>query len=493
MNKSARIPFSKVIKIDRRKSDPVYLQIAYQFIQAIQRRYLEEGDKIPGSRILSKELGVHRKTMVAALEELQMQGWLATRPAVGTFVKNPETRTKDSQPDFTKYASNPKPLFSYYKNYILDAPQRKNNSPYRFTTGEPDYRIIKTHELARFYSSALKRKNIIKKIPEYLPQGNPFFKEQLSYYINLTRGFHVSKDQITTTNSKQVLLYTLTQLLVQTGDKVLTADYSYPFANMIFQQAGAALKAIPTDQEGINIDFIRQHFKPDSIKFLYIQPRYTYPTTGCLSDERRHALLALAEDYHFILIEDDPQYELSFEKTTMLPLFKTAKQKNVIYLGDFGSFLTPGFQTSFMIAPEAFTREAHKYLTLFGRMDIIKEQALGEMIHDGDIHRYRRKALTTYESRRNLFNQLLQTHLSELLSYNIPKGGLTFWLPLKQKISLPKWSRACEKKGLFIPRTCLYQDQEKTALQLGYAHLNTEEMEEAVKILREGYEEAAKE
>src|SRR5690625_4763873 len=89
--------FSQFIKIDRRKSDPIYLQIVYQFIQAVQGRLLEVGNKIPGSRRLSKDLNVHRKTIIAALDELQTQGWVTTVPSVGTFVENPDLNAKGNQ------------------------------------------------------------------------------------------------------------------------------------------------------------------------------------------------------------------------------------------------------------------------------------------------------------------------------------------------------------------------------------------------------------
>src|SRR5690606_42032838 len=44
----------------------------------------------PGSRKIAEELQVHRKTIVAALDELQEQGWVKTVPNIGTFVKKPE-------------------------------------------------------------------------------------------------------------------------------------------------------------------------------------------------------------------------------------------------------------------------------------------------------------------------------------------------------------------------------------------------------------------
>lgn len=483
MNSPDNIPFIQFIKLDRRKSDPVYLQIVYQFIQAVQTGLLEEGDKIPGSRTLSKELKVHRKTVIAALEELQMQGWVTPKPAVGTFVSNAELNAPKGSPSPPTSSLKEKPEYSFNKNYILDAIHQKSSCQYRFTTGEPDYRIIKANELGRFYSSALKRKSILKKIPDYLPQGNTFFKEQLNYYINLTRRFHISKSQLMTTNSKHVLLYILTQLLVQKGDTILVADYSYPFSNMIFQQAGATIKTVPMDKEGMQIEYIRKNYKPGALKFIYIQPQHQYPTTVCLSQKRREELIDLAEEYHFIILEDDAHYELTFEKSFTPPLIKSKGLGRVIYIGNFGRFLTPGFQTNFLIAHEEFIKEAEKYLPIFGRMDLIKEQALGEMIYEGDIHRYRRKALNVYQSRRDQFAEQINEIQPHQLVYTVPGGGLAFWLQFNSALSLSRLVESCHQKGLFIPRTCLYQNKNITALRLGYAHLNKEEMEGSLNIL----------
>ncbi len=481
------IAFSQFIKIDRRKSDPVYLQIVYQFINAIQRRLLEEGNKIPGSRVLSKELKVHRKTVMAALEELQAQGWIETRPNVGTFINKTEQKTEKSDiPVF----SHPYPEhagFTFRKSFILDAPYQKNKGTYRFTDGQPDYRIIKNNELARFYSAALKRKNTIKRLPDFSVMGNSFFNEQLSYYINLTQGFHISKDHLMYTPGKETLLYIFTQLFVQTGDLILVGALSYPFSNMVFRQAGAILKTIPMDEEGIDIDYIRAHFKKGDIKCVYVQPRHQYPTTISLSVERKTALMMLSEEYDFIIIEDDTNSELTFEKSTTVPIAKRAHHGNIIYLGAFGTFLTPGFRTNFMIAPKDFIEEARKYLNIFGSMDLVKEQALGEMIHEGDIHRYRRKAIKVYQSRRDHFAQLITHHFSDHLRFSFPKGGLAFWFRFNKPLPLKGLADHCRQKGLFLPRICLYQNQTLTALRLGFGHLNEGEMEEAIRILKEGY------
>lgn len=489
MNSPVNIAFSQLIKIDRRKSDAIYLQIVYQFIQAIQRGILEDGQQFPGSRILSAELGVHRKTVVAALEELQAQGWIDTKPNVGTFVKNSPENTEKGEKTPAFHSFPEKTGFFFRKSFILDAPSQEHECPYRFTAGEPDYRIIKNDELARFYSAALKRKNLIKKLPGFSIQGNPFFKKQLSYYINLTRGFHISPDNLMTAQSREVILYILAQLLVKPRDVILVGELSYHFSNMIFRQAGADLKTIPMDGEGIKVDFIRAHFQKRQIRAVYVHPRHQYPTTTNLSEKRRNDLVKLAEEYDFVIIEDDADFELTYEKTTASSLLKMNASGKVIYLGAFGRFLTPGFQTDFMIAPKDLVEEAYKYLHIFGSTDVIKEQAMGEMIYEGDIHRYRRKALKIYQARRDYFVLLLRRYFSDDIHFYPPGGGLAFWLQYRQPFSINKLAESCREKGLFIPRICLYQNQRITALRLGFGHLNEEEMEETVHIFRQAMDE----
>ena len=64
----------------------VYLQIAQQIIDEIQRGRLVPSAAMPGSRELAESLKVNRKTIVLAYDELIAQGWLTTESRRGTFV-----------------------------------------------------------------------------------------------------------------------------------------------------------------------------------------------------------------------------------------------------------------------------------------------------------------------------------------------------------------------------------------------------------------------
>lgn len=480
------ISFAQLIKIDRRKADALYLQIVYQFIQAVQQGVLREGQQLPGSRIISKELNVHRKTVIAALEELKMQGWIETKASVGTFVKNLPLKNKNTV--YQRATDLDYAAFNYRKSFILDSASNQNNCSYYFTDGTPDYRIIKMTELSRYYSSALKRKNVIKKISENPLESNAYFLEQLSYYLNLTRGLHISTKNMMLTNNRQSLLYILTQLLIHQGDMVLVAAYSYYLSNMTFQQSGAKVHTIPIDKNGIQVEYIAKNYNPGQIKLIYLQSQHQYPTTYSLSEERKMELLKLSEAYDFIIVEDDYSYELSYAHSSHSSLFRAAQTNRCVYIGEFGKYLTPGFQTSFLLGPQDFIAEGKKYLSLFGNADVVKEQALAEMIYEGHIHRYRRKVLKIYEYRRHVFNTLLQKYFGNEISYLIPDGGLAYWINFKYSISLITLAKNAKNLGLHIPSTCFYQDKNISALRIGFAHFDKDEMSQAVAIFHQAYQ-----
>ncbi len=489
MNSPALIRFSNFIKIDKNAQDAIYLQIVYQFINAVKNGKLMEGQKLPGTRIIAADLGLHRRTIVASMEELKTQDWIETRPSSGTFVKNPEwiTHTR-SEISTNRYQKN-RPI-SFGTNYILETSEPTVEYGSYFTDGLPDYRIIKANELARFYSGVLNRKFSDRNQSHFVKERNLFYRQQLCNYLKSTESLSLNPRQLLCSNSRENILNICSQMLVKNGDIVLVAELSYFFANMIFRQVGADVRTLPMDEDGILTDYIKNHFSRGEIRLLYLSTKYQYPTSRSMSSKRRRALLTLADELDFVIVEDATDAEISFDSWSGFSLFKEDVAGRILYLGALGRFLMPGFQSYFLAAPDYVINEAQKYLQFFGNTDFFKDQALGEMIYEGDLHRYRRKVLKVYKERRDEFARLLERYLQEEISFELPNGGLAFWVNVKKEISLVKWSNACMANGLYIPKFCLYQDQKRRALRLGFAHLNSEEMRLALQLLKAGLSDA---
>ncbi|NAW51899.1 aminotransferase class I/II-fold pyridoxal phosphate-dependent enzyme [Elizabethkingia argentiflava] len=481
--------YSNIIHIERNSSQPVYLQIVYQVINAIQRGYLSKGMKLLGTRSLSHILKVHRKTIIAAYEELDAQGWVETIPNKGTFViESGENRgiriQTDQQRDLASYPK--KTGFRFRQSNLLDNPFEHAPCTYIFNDGVPDPRLSQIGYYSNFYSANLKRKNSYQKIGYYNTEGSEYFKEYLSQYLNISRGLHISKNNLLITRSTEMSLYIISEILLSRGDIVVVGDPSYFAVNMIFQKSGALITPIRVDEAGIRVDLIEELCKKAPIRMLYLTPHHHYPTTVTLSAQRRIELLTLASRYGFVIVEDDYDFEFHYDNSAILPIASADTDGMVIYVGSFGKSLAPGFRTGFIVAPENLMIEMRKYLGIIDRQgDIIMEQALGEMIEGGEINRHLKKSAKIYKQRRDFFANLLYLYMGSQLRFSIPTGGLAYWLCWQQPISLLQLSIHCLQKNLFIPRTLLYQNKEYTALRLGFGHLNNEEMESCLQILQE--------
>jgi GntR family transcriptional regulator/MocR family aminotransferase len=488
MSSPVKIPFRTVIRIDRSLDRPVYLQIAHQMINAIQRGVLIAGIQLPGTRSLAEELGYHRKTIIAAYDELDAQGWTEIRPNKGTFVRNKTVGESIPLADYdenilTSYPQ--KTGFSFKQSILLDAVSTLPTAGLEFNDGLPDIRLLPLDRLSKVYGGILKSKTNYRHFGYSHVEGNEFFRETLASYLNNTRGLHINKNNILTTRGIHMSIYMASSMLIEPGDYVIVGDLSYYLANMCFQQCGGKIISVPVDDQGISVEAIRTLCKQKKIRMLYLTPHHHYPTTVTLSAERRVELLQLAQTYGFIILEDDYDYDFHYNGNSVLPLASADTTGMVVYIGSFCKSLAPGFRSGYLIAPENLIAEMAKFRRLVDRQgDMLMEQALAELLEEKEIQRHLKKALKIYQERRDHFGNLLLEHLGEELSFVSPPGGLSIWTRWNPKLNLMRISKNCLKHNLHLPQELLYQTGQFTAMRLGFGNLTEAELEEAVSILK---------
>ncbi|NCT09953.1 MAG: PLP-dependent aminotransferase family protein [Flavobacteriia bacterium] len=485
--------FSQLILLDKSVSNPLYIQVSQQIINAIQRNYFAKGTILPGTRLLSKLLKVHRNTAVAIYNELASQGWVEIVPNKGTFVleiaqKNTKIKASSQKINEANTYAN-FTGFPFQKSFHLSPTEHFSNAQYVINEGKPDLRLHPVNEFNRWFSAAMKRKTLPKKWNKKTGASFSVFQTQLCNYLNATRGFRILPENILNTRSTEMSLYIVSQLLIKKNELVLVGNLSNYASNMIFQEAGAIIKTIPVDAEGLDIAFIKKNFENQPIRCVYICANRDYPTTVKLSAERRLQLLELAKEFGFAIIEDDYDYDFQFEGNAILPLASADANGMVIYLGKLGQSLFPSFQTGFVVAPENLISEAKNYLQLLDKQgDLIQEQMLSELIHEGEIHRLMKKNSVVYKKRQEVFCKHLETYFKNIISWEKPLGGLAIWLQFPSKIPLLQLAEEAEKQDLFLPKTILYQDKITCAIRFGFGHLNEEEIEIVVKKLKDAYE-----
>ncbi|TXI69000.1 PLP-dependent aminotransferase family protein [Flavobacterium sp. UBA6195] len=487
----------ELIQFDKTSATSVYIQIAQQIINAIQRGYLKEGTALPGTRIFSQLFSIHRNTAVAVYEELGAQGWVEIIPNKGAFVLFPRSKTVTIKASTNKlndaYSYPITTGFPFETSFHLASTQEFSEAKYILNDGQPDLRLHPIHEFSKWYGTSMKRKSLISKWNNTSKNSYSMFENQLCNFLNATRGFHIKPTNLISTRSTEMSLYIISQLLIRKKDVVLVGNLSNYNANMIFQEARADIKTIPVDENGLDINYIEKHFTKGKIRCVYVCSNRDYPTTNTLSAERRLQLLQLAKKYQFAIIEDDFDYDFQLDGSAMLPMASSDGNGMVIYLGKLGQSLFPSFQTGFVVAPENLILEAKNYLQMLDKQgDLIQEQVLSELIYEGEIHRLLKKNTIIYKKRRDFACECLKRYFNEAIQFKKPSGGLAIWIGFNPSISLIQLAEEVSKLDVFLPKTILYQDKNTCAIRFGFGHLNEEEIEIVVSKLNLAYNSITK-
>ena len=479
--------FQQLITIDRKNKTAIYIQIANQIVNAIQRKYLLVGYKLPGTRQLSEILGVNRNTIVAALDELEIQAWIQKVPHVGCYIlsTNLSNPQRIINKNFHQQSVARQSGYNFIPSAVLEFETNNTNYSIILNDGKTDERITNFDWLSRKYASYINRlPNTAKPEKEHKKRQNNL-KSNMANYLNLSRGLHIAESNICLTPSLEMCIYLVAQILLKPNDIVVVAELSYYIPNMIFTNQKAKILTIPTDKDGILVDALEDILKNHSIRMLYLTPHHHYPTTVTLSAPRRVKLLELSRQYGFVILEDDYDYEFHYDRYPLLPLASADQNGMVIYVGSFAKSLLPSFTKGFIVATEDFIREAEKYVNLlYHDKDRYIESVLNEMIVEGDMHRFIKKNNKVYRERRNLCCQLLKDNLANDIDFIKPNGGLAVWLQWKKQINLMKLKQNAQTYAMDIPTTILYQNKKTTAMRLGFGDCSEEEMFSIIDILK---------
>ncbi|WP_029284872.1 PLP-dependent aminotransferase family protein [Pedobacter sp. R20-19] len=485
MDSPVQIPFKSFIQLKLGDSTPVYLQIIFEFIKAIQLGLLPEGTKLPGTRILCKLLSINRNTLIKAFQDLEAQGFIEIRPNQGTFILSDQKQLR-SKRGVSKSERTQATIdhFTFKSSSVLENPVEWSDLPLQFNDGLPDLRLIHTDILARLYVSKLKRQKIRQPWEQIQTQSHQHFKKQFFNFLNLTRGLRISESNLLTTSSHEISLFLVAKLLISEGDHVVVGSPGYYLSNMTLTDSGAKIIPVAVDDEGLHLASLKKICEAQKIRMVYLTSIYHYPSTTPLSAKRRMEILELANQYGFLIVEDDYDFDFQLDSNPILPLAAIDTNHQVVYLGSFARSLPAGFGYGFITAPAAFIKELEKHQRILEPgIDVIKEQVLTDWIQDGEVHRLSKKNKVIYKDRRDAFVRLLTEKLNGRIRFSIPVRGLAIWVEWLDDFNLIRMQKKCAENGLFLPKTILYQTKNITATRLGFGSLNLKEMENAVDIL----------
>ncbi|HVW70820.1 MAG TPA: PLP-dependent aminotransferase family protein [Steroidobacteraceae bacterium] len=470
-------------RIDPNSATPLYMQIIHALIHEIQRGRLLPGTFLPSSRELAAAFGVNRKTIVLAYEDLIAQGWLASSGTRGTIVATSLPDTGARAQKRLKLASTATAAAEYPFKEAAGLPDRSWDL--KLDEGSPDGRLFPTDLLARAYRTAVQRAGRENRLLYGDPRGSVLLREAIATMLRTQRGVMANADNVCITRGSQMGVYLAARVLLRPGDAVIVESLTYQAAVAVLEDCGAKILPVGLDKQGVNVDDVERMCRAHRVRAIFLTPHHQFPTTVALQPDRRLRLLNLARQFAFAVIEDDYDHEFHFESQPLLPMAAYAPER-VLYVGSLSKLLLPALRIGYIVAPPKVVDSLAQQVMLLDSMgNTLTEDAAADLIETGEVRRHVRKVTQIYAQRRKAFAATLTEQMTAVAGFDIPHGGLAFWLRFSDLKALDRIESRAPGAGVWIApsRSFMTRPDAPRGLRLGFASLTEEEAREGIRRL----------
>jgi GntR family transcriptional regulator/MocR family aminotransferase len=408
------------LKVSPQQKMTLQSQVFDQIRRMILDGRLRSGDFLPTTRTLSEQIGISRNTIVLAYERLMAEGYIQTRPYVGTFVSAeiPDTAFATSPEEAAKRLRSIESRCCFDEATALRLDGMRSQlvvNPHAeklaadFWAGRPAPDSFPAKAWANLVWKRLQTAGSA--ITQYQdPAGLMELRQAIADYLGPTRGVIADPEQIIIVGGTQDGLNLVARLLVDRGSTVVVESPCYQGAAYLFETFGADLYPVPVDSDGIKTERLPDMRNP----ITYVTPSHQYPLGVTLSLERRIALLTWAGERNGYIVEDDYDSDFRFVGSPLTALKGIDRNERVFYLGTFSKCMGPALRLGFVVVPTAFAKAARTLKALMNNgQSWLEQAALADFMTSGAYSRHLRRIRQVYLSRRNATLQALKRHFGE--------------------------------------------------------------------------------
>jgi len=319
-----------------------------------------------------------------------------------------------------------------------------------------------------------------------MSEGEPALREALAAEARAL-GLDCAASQVLVVSGSQQTLDLAAKLYIDKGTEILLEAPTYLAALQIFQLFGADCLTVPQESDGPNLAQLRERLEQHRPAFIYLIPTFQNPSAVRYSEAKRAAVAALLDEFGVTLIEDEPYRELTFDGGSAKPIAGRLKKASWIYTGTVSKTLLPGLRVGYLIAsPDLFPhllklkQSADLHTNRIGQWQAL--QWIGTEKYQQHLSELR----GFYRQRRDAFQAALEMHFSDLADWNMPQGGLFFWLKLKQPLDTRTLlNEALANDVAFMPGEPFFPDPDKNLghLRLNFSHIDPARLDEGLKRL----------
>lgn len=427
-------PWEVQFCLENSPGETIHLKLLNKLTTDILNGRLAPGSMLPGSRALANQLNVNRKTVQQVYEELESQGWVTTKLRSGTYISKvlPEQELTGKNKFLVMKTKPPTDLAEALYN---DALYSYADVP-RTNDGLPDDRLIPYSLLAKTYRKVCMKLSRDSNLGYGDPRGTIELRNAVQKMLSDDRFINCSTDQVCIMRGSQMGIYISSRILDSRQGAIVVENLSYSPARAAFEANGFTVLKCKLDQQGLDIENLKEILSNHKVAAIYITPHHQYPTTVCLPMDRRLALLELSKKHMFAVIEDSYDHEFHYAARPIPPLASLPNSENVIHIGSMSKVFAPGMRLGYMVADTNFIERATQEVVLIDRQgNTITEHVLAELMVSGEVKKHIRKTKKVYQTRRDFSASEFSRVFGDKVSFTLPAGGLAIWVDISKLVN----------------------------------------------------------
>lgn len=310
-------------------------------------------------------------------------------------------------------------------------------------------------------------------------EGDPELRQAVS--AQLTRlGIDAPAERVLILSGSQQGIDLVAKLFVDRGTAVALESPTYLAALQVFRLYGAKFHSL--SPEGLRL-----------ARLAYVVPTFANPTGTCATNGERDALAQACRAAGTTLFEDDPYRDLVYDDCDRTPVAARMQGGSWVYQGSFSKTFGPGLRLGFLAASDdLFDRLVMLKQAVDLHSSRLSQRIVLDAVTDQAWATRLEQLASFYRTRRDFFEDALTRHLGGAARWQVPKGGLFFWLQLSVALdSRELLGEAIERGVAFMPGEEFFPDEPQLGtIRLNFSHADADAAERGLGILAELLREA---
>jgi GntR family transcriptional regulator / MocR family aminotransferase len=451
-----------LIELNRAVELPLHEQLERSLRENIRSGRLPAGARLASTRALAVGLGISRGVVTEAYGQLAAEGYIETRQGAPVRVARAVRGASETVP-----ARSLLPSFNY-----------------NFHPGLPDLASFPRESWLRSLRVAW-RDSPLDAVGYGDPRGVPALREALGTYLGRVRGVATDTERMLICTGFMQGLSLLCRWLRANGvERVAVEDPGWHVHRLIVEQSGLEPVPVRVDRDGLCVD----ELAASNAAAVVITPAHQFPTGAILSRERRTALIDWAEDGDRLIVEDDFDAELRYDRGAIGAVQGLAPER-VVHIGSASKRLAPGMRLGWMLMPSWLTWALVSTKAIEdGGSEIVGQLALRDFIARGELDRHMRRMRMRYQQRR----EALLTALARWLPQAQADGaaaGLYELVRLPDQAEEAKLIAASAARGVGMEGLSLHSFTRggPPGIVLGYGNLSEPAIDQGVRLLAQAF------